>query len=29
MTKIAKHFDMFGGYLAQICTLLNVPCPAR
>ncbi|ADL01350.1 hypothetical protein [Brevundimonas subvibrioides] len=29
MTQIAEQFDVSGSYLARICTLLNVPRPAR
>lgn len=29
MTRIAGRFDVSGSYLARICTLLNVPRPAR
>ena len=29
MTRIAGQFDVSGSYLARICTLLNVPRPAR
>lgn len=29
MTKIAEQYDVSGSYLARICSLLNVPRPAR
>jgi len=29
MVRTAKRFDVSGSYLARICTLLNVPRPAR
>ncbi|NYZ17996.1 hypothetical protein HL658_36120 [Azospirillum sp. RWY-5-1] len=29
MTKVAERFQVSGSYMARVCTLLNVPRPAR
>ena len=29
MTKVAEQFEVSGGYMARVCTILNVPRPER